>query len=171
MQLIGLARLGRDAEIRFTNDGEPVASLSLAFEHGRKGQDGRRPTQWVEATLWGKRAESLAPYLLKGGAVVVTLDDPHIEEFQKRDGSTGNKLVGKVTALELAGKPAQAEEAPPARPAPAPAPRAAAPRPAPRPPAPAPAARNGYADAKSGRAAPPPSTGTGFDDMTDDIPF
>ncbi len=169
MQLIGLARLGRDAEIRFTNDGEPVASLSLAFEHGRKGQDGRRPTQWVEATLWGKRAESLAPYLLKGGAVVVTLDDPHVEEFQKRDGSTGTKLVGKVTALELAGKPAQAEEAPPARPAPAP--RAAAPRPAPRAPAPAPAARNGYADAKSGRAAPPPSTGTGFDDMTDDIPF
>lgn len=169
MQLIGLARLGRDAEIRFTNDGEPVASLSLAFEHGRKGQDGRRPTQWVEATLWGKRAESLAPYLLKGGAVVVTLDDPHVEEFQKRDGSTGTKLVGKGTALELAGKPAQAEEAPPARPAPAP--RAAAPRPAPRAPAPAPAARNGYADAKSGRAAPPPSTGTGFDDMTDDIPF
>ena len=169
MQMIGLARLGRDAEIRFTNDGEPVASLSLAFEHGRKGQDGRRPTQWVEATLWGKRAESLAPYLLKGGAVVVTLDDPHVEEFQKRDGSTGTKLVGKVTALELAGKPAQAEEAPPARPAPAP--RAAAPRPAPRAPAPAPAARNGYADAKSGRAAPPPSTGTGFDDMTDDIPL
>ena len=24
MQLIGLARLGRDAEIRFTNDGEPA---------------------------------------------------------------------------------------------------------------------------------------------------
>ena len=47
MQLIGLARLGRDAEIRFTNDGEPVASLSLAFEHGRRGTDGKRTTQWA----------------------------------------------------------------------------------------------------------------------------
>lgn len=171
MQMIGLARLGRDAEIRFTNDGEPVASLSLAFSHGRKGPDGRRPTQWVDATLWGKRAEVLQPYLVKGAAVVVTLDDPHTEEFQKRDGTTGTKLVGKVTALELAGPTAQAEEAPPARPAPtpAPAPHAAAPRPAPR--APAPAARNGYADAKAGRTAPPPSTGTRFDDMADDIPF
>ncbi len=165
MQMIGLARLGRDAEIRYTNDGEPVASLSLAFEHGRKGQDGRRPTQWVDATLWGKRAESLAPWLLKGGAVVVTLDDPHTEEFQRRDGTTGTKLVGKVSALELAGKPAQAEEAPPARSAPAPAPaptrRPSAPRPAPRAAAPAPA-----------RSAPPPaSTGTAFDGMHDDIPF
>lgn len=169
MQMIGLARLGRDAEIRYTHDGEPVASLSLAFEHGRRGTDGKRPTQWVDATLWGKRAESLAPYLLKGGAVVVTLDDPHIEEFQKRDGSTGTKLVGKVTALELAGKPAQAEEAPRPAPAPAPAPRAAAPRA----PAPPPAARNGYADAKAGRTPPPASasTGPGFDDMHDDIPI
>lgn len=168
MQMIGLARLGRDAEIRFTNDGEPVASLSLAFSHGRKGPDGRRPTQWVDATLWGKRAEVLQPYLVKGAAVVVTLDDPHTEEFPKRDGTTGTKLVGKVTALELAGPTAQAEEAPPARPAPTPAPRAAAPRA----PAPAPAARNTYADAKAGRSAPPPaSTGTGFDAMRDDIPF
>lgn len=168
MQMIGLARLGRDAEIRYTNDGEPVASLSLAFEHGRKGQDGRRPTQWVEATLWGKRAESLAPWLLKGGAVVVTLDDPHTEEFQRRDGTTGTKLVGKVSALELAGKPSQAEEAPPARSAPAP--RAAAPAPARRPSAPAPAPR-AAAPAPARHAPPPASTGTAFDGMHDDIHF
>ena len=59
MQMIGLARLGRDAELRTTQSGEKVASLSLAFNWGMKGQDGNRPTQWVDGSLWGKRAEVL----------------------------------------------------------------------------------------------------------------
>ena len=65
--MIGLARLGRDAEIRTTSQGDSVATLALAFSYGRKGSDGNRPTQWVDAALWGKRAEALAPYLTKGG--------------------------------------------------------------------------------------------------------
>lgn len=144
MQMIGLARLGRDAELRTTQSGEKVASLSLAFNHGPKGQDGNRATQWVEGSLWGKRAEALVDYLTKGQQVVVTIDDPHIEEFQGRNGP-GVKLTGKVSQIELAGsKPAASGGA--SAPAPAPAPRPAAPPP--RPP-----------------AAPPTS------DFDDDIPF
>jgi single-strand DNA-binding protein len=40
-----------------------VANVSLAFTYGKKGDDGKRPTQWVDASLWGQRAESLAPYI------------------------------------------------------------------------------------------------------------
>lgn len=105
-QLIGLARIGRDAEVRYTTDGTQVASLSLAFSYGRKDQNGNKPTQWVEASLWGQRAESLAPYLLKGAQIVVTLDDPHIETFQRQDGTQGHKLVARVSSLEFAGSPA-----------------------------------------------------------------
>lgn len=132
MQMIGLARLGRDAELRTTQSGEKVASLSLAFNWGMKGQDGNRPTQWVDGSLWGKRAEVLVDYLVKGQAVVVTIDDPHIEEFQGRNGP-GVKLAGRISQIELAGKSdnagGQQRQA-----APAAAPRqAAAPAPAPRP--------------------------------------
>lgn len=101
-QLFGLARLGRDAEVRFTTGGEPVASLSLAFSYGKKGEDGKRPTQWVDGALWGKRAEALAPYLLKGGLVAVTLEDVHIETYQGKNGE-GHKLAGRVVNVELAG--------------------------------------------------------------------
>jgi len=128
MQMIGLARLGRDAELRATQSGEKVASLSLAFNHGQKGADGNRPTQWVDGSLWGKRAEALIDYLVKGQQVVVTIDDPHIEEYQGRNGA-GVKLAGRVTQIELAGGGQQ-------RTAPAPAAArapAAAPRPAPAP--------------------------------------
>ena len=125
-QLIGLARLGRDCELRSTQDGTPVASLSLAMDY-RAGRE--KATQWVDAALWGKMAETLAQYLVKGKLVCVTLDDVHIEEFQRRDGGSGTKLVGRVSKLELAGGGRDDGErtAPPAqRQAPKPAPKASA---------------------------------------------
>lgn len=128
--MIGLARLGRDAEIRTTSQGESVATLALAFSYGRKGSDGKRPTQWVDAALWGKRAEALAPYLLKGGLVSVSLEDVHIETFDGKNGP-GHKLAARVVDVELAGGGERAT---------APAPRAA---PAPRP-APAPSGGHGF---------------------------
>ncbi len=120
--MFGLARIGRDAEVRYTPQNEAVIDLSLAFTFGKKGQDGKRPTQWVQAAIWGKRAEALKPHLLKGSQVSVTLSDVHIETYQGSSGP-GAKLVGKVTEIDLVGgQPAAAP-----RPAPAPAPRAPAP--------------------------------------------
>ena len=105
-QLFGLARLGRDAEVRFTQAGKPVATLALAFDYGRK-ENGKRPSQWVDAALWGERAETLAPYLLKGQQLSVTVDDVHIETFQKNDGTQGHKLTGRVSNIEFAGSAPQ----------------------------------------------------------------
>ena len=130
MKAFGLARLGRDAEIRTTSNGEQVATLALAFSYGRKGSDGKRPTQWVDGALWGKRAEALAPYLLKGGLVSVSLEDVHVETFEGKNGP-GHKLAARVVDVELAGGGERTA-------APAPAPR-----PAPRPPA---SASSGFDD-------------------------
>ena len=124
-QLIGLARLGRDCELRSTQDGTPVASLSLAMDY-RAGRE--KATQWVDAALWGKMAETLAQYLVKGKLVCVTLDDVHIVEYEKRDGTEGTKLVGRVSKLELAGGRDDGERtAPPVqRQAPKPPPKSSA---------------------------------------------
>lgn len=114
-KMFGLARIGRDAEVRFTNGGEPVASLSLAFTYRVKGE---KCTQWVDGSLWGKRAEALAPYLLKGGLISVTLDDVHIETYRKGDGGEGMKLAGRVSDVELAGGGERQDGAPPQHKAP-----------------------------------------------------
>ncbi|WP_262405552.1 single-stranded DNA-binding protein [Pseudomonas fluorescens] len=66
--LTDIGRLGRDAELRYTPNGDAVCNLALACEYARKGQDGKRPPQWIDATLWGKQAETMAPYLLKGSS-------------------------------------------------------------------------------------------------------
>lgn len=99
--LTGLFRLGRDTELRYAQD-TAVINLALAFDYGRKGQDGNRPTQWVEASLWGRQAEALAPYLLKGKQVVATIEDPHLEVYQTNNGER-TKLTGRVLVIELAG--------------------------------------------------------------------
>ena len=121
MKSFGVARIGRDVEVRFTAQGEAVASLSLAFSYGRKGQDGKQPTQWVDAALWGKRAEALAPYLAKGHQIGVTLEDVHIETYTGRNGE-GHKLVARVLDVQLiGGQAAVAASAASARPAAQPA--------------------------------------------------
>lgn len=126
MQLIGLARLGRDAECRAVSD-NTVANLSLAFSYydSKSTAQNKRSTTWVDAALWGKQASGLEPYLKSGTMVCVTVEDLHIEKFQGRNGE-GHKLVGRVTKIELAGRSDSAPAAAPA-PAPQPAPRRAAP--------------------------------------------
>lgn len=111
MQAFGLGRIGRNAELRHTANGDAVAGFSVAFSYGRKGEDGYRPTQWVDASIWGKRAESLAPYLLKGGLVAITLEDVHIETYKGAKGE-GHKLVGRVSEIELAGGAERQQAAP-----------------------------------------------------------
>lgn len=57
---------GKDAELRHTQNGDPVLGFSIAVSNGkdRDGQD--RPATWYDAALWGKRAEALAPHIRKG---------------------------------------------------------------------------------------------------------
>lgn len=106
-QMTGIARIGRDVEVRYTPQSDPVANLSLAFNYGKKDSDGNKPTQWVDASLWGQRAETIAPHLLKGTLIYVVLDDVHQEDYQTRDGRTGSKIVGRVSVIEFAARPQQ----------------------------------------------------------------
>ena len=108
-QLTDIGRIGRDAELRYTTGQNPTAvvALTLACDYGRKGQDGKKPTQWVEAVIFGKQAEAMAPYLVRGQLMHFTIDDVHIEEFKRGDGTPGNKLTGKVITIKFAGSPPQ----------------------------------------------------------------
>lgn len=107
MHLIGPARLGKDAELRFLADGTPVANLALAFNYGPKAADGKRATQWIDAALFGERAQKLAQYLLKGTQIDVHLSDPHIETYTARDGTQGSKLVARLSHVEFVGNAPQ----------------------------------------------------------------
>lgn len=117
MMMTILARLGRDPEVRYTQSGSPVVALAVAYNYGKKDDTGNRPTQWVDASFFGERAEKIAPYLTKGSQVVLHLDEVHVHTYEKKDGGTGSVLRARVVDLEFAGsKPdAQPQAVKPAR--------------------------------------------------------
>lgn len=59
-------RLGRDPELRYTQDNKPVCSFSLATDIGK----GKKP-DWHNVVCWDKQAETCAQYLKKGSLVIV----------------------------------------------------------------------------------------------------
>ena len=68
-----VGNLGRDAEMRFTAGGTPVATVSLATTERYNDRDGNKKedTQWHRVVIWGKTAESLHEYLTKGKQIYV----------------------------------------------------------------------------------------------------
>ena len=108
-------RVGRDVELRFTPSGMAVAAIALAYEYGRKDQQtGKKPTQWIEVTMWGKTAEALAQYLTKGKQVFIEAKDVHIQTYDKKDGTQGFKLAAEFVGIKFAneGQGQQQSQAP-----------------------------------------------------------
>ena len=95
--------MGRDAEVRYTPSGMPVANLAVAFNFGKKDEQGSRDSQWLDLALWGKQAEALSQYLTKGTQVSITADAPHIEHYTKQDGTQHSKLVANIINIEFVG--------------------------------------------------------------------
>jgi single-strand DNA-binding protein len=59
--------IGKDAELRTTQNGKQVAGFSVAVLKGRDQE-----TTWFNCSLWGERAAKLASYLTKGSRVTVS---------------------------------------------------------------------------------------------------
>jgi single-strand DNA-binding protein len=72
-KVILVGNLGRDAEMRFTPGGQPVATLNLATTEVWNDKEGQRQekTEWHRVVLWGRQAETLAQYLVKGKQIYV----------------------------------------------------------------------------------------------------
>jgi single-strand DNA-binding protein len=86
-KVILIGRLGADPEIRYTADGTPVATFSLATTETWKNKDGTKAeqTEWHRIVAWRKLGEISAEYLKKGKLVYV---EGRIQsrEYEGRDG-------------------------------------------------------------------------------------
>lgn len=68
-----VGHLGRDPEMRYTPDGTPVTSFSVATTRKWNNPDGSpgEETVWFRVTVWRRQAEVAAQYLQKGRLVLV----------------------------------------------------------------------------------------------------
>ena len=126
-----VGRLTRDAELKYTNSGQAVSRIGIAINQRR-----RRDDQWVDeahffdCVVWGRTAEALNPYLVKGKQVGI--EGQLRQDRWEQDGRSRSRVEIFVNNLQLLGGrndgAAPRDDSPPAgRPS---QPRAGAPLPA-----------------------------------------
>ena len=66
-----IGNLGRDPEVRYTNDNRPIANLTLATSESWKDQSGQKQekTEWHRIVIFGNLADVVQKYLKKGDSV------------------------------------------------------------------------------------------------------
>jgi single-strand DNA-binding protein len=108
--------LGRDAELKYLNNGDPICNFSVADSQGRD-----KGTIWWSCTLFGKRGEALAQYLTKGQSVTV-VGVVTEREWQDKEGNKRKSMDVRVSEIALQGgrKDAEPQEERQAAPKPAP---------------------------------------------------
>lgn len=104
-RIILVGNLGKDPELRYTPQGNPVCSFSLATNERRRGSSGGEQanvTTWFRVTLWGRQAETAAQYLQKGRPVYIE-GRLRVEEYTDRDGQARYSLEVSATDLQFIG--------------------------------------------------------------------
>ena len=99
-----IGRVGQDAELHYTPQGAAVCSFSMAIDNGKNKDTGeKRPPLWIKASLWNKRAESLAQYITKGKLVAVIGRVGAEAWSDKQSGEAKAKIVVTVDEFEFCG--------------------------------------------------------------------
>lgn len=103
VQLIG--RVTKDPELKTTKAGLAIASFSIATNHSFKTKDGEKKetTQFHNCTIFGKGAEVLTQYVVKGQEIYV---EGRIEyqEWEKKDGGKGYRTQILVDQFQFGPK-------------------------------------------------------------------
>lgn len=103
--------LGKDAEIRYLTNGDAVCGFSVADSQGKE-----KPTIWWSCQLFGKRAEALSQYLIKGQAVTVS-GSVSEREWTDKEGNKRKSMDVRVQEIALQGGKREEAPRPAAKPA------------------------------------------------------
>ena len=106
-QIIG--NLTRDPEMRYTPNGQAVASFAIATNRRWKDKDGnnQEQTEFHDVVAWGKLAEIMTQILHKGNKVYVE-GRLQTRQWEAQDGSKRNRtevVIDDFVALSPKGDP------------------------------------------------------------------
>jgi single-strand DNA-binding protein len=98
VNLIGY--IGRDAEIKYTGQGQGVCEFSLAINEKVKSSDGqtKEHTTWFRISVWGKQAERFVAYFKKGCQIYVE-GNLKVTEYVNKEGKPKTAL--EVDAIDF----------------------------------------------------------------------
>jgi len=103
-KVILVGNLGRDAEVRATPRGDSVATLNLATTETWNDREGQRQekTEWHRVVVWGKQADSLKQYLVKGKQIYVE-GKLQTRQWDDKDGNKRYTTEIKADRITLLG--------------------------------------------------------------------
>lgn len=103
-KIILVGNLGKDPELRYTPQGTPVCTFSMATNEKRKDKGGeyRDNVTWFRVTLWNKQAEAAGQYLSKGRPVYIE-GRLRVEEWTDKDGKPRHTLEVTATDMQFIG--------------------------------------------------------------------
>ena len=90
-----MGRLTRSPELRRTQSGKAVTSVTLAVDRDFKGQNGEKETDFIDIVAWGNTAEFLCNYFSKGRMAVVE-GRLQIRDWTDKDG--GKRRSAEIMA-------------------------------------------------------------------------
>ena len=99
---IVIGRLVRDGDFGYITSGTARLNISIAVNESRKGQNGWTDyPNYFDVTIWGKTAENLKPYLIKGKQVAI---EGHLQQQRwEKDGVKYSKVVIIADSVQLLG--------------------------------------------------------------------
>jgi single-strand DNA-binding protein len=101
-----VGKLGRDPELRYTNQGTPVCSLNLATDESYTDNQGQKQqqTEWHRVSVFGRQAEAAAQHLAKGRTALVEgmLKTRKYQDQQGQDRYTTEIRAHRVVFMENA---------------------------------------------------------------------
>ena len=100
-EVIVSGRLTRDSELRHTPAGTAVTDVIIASNRiWSKDSDRQEETTFVDVTIWGKQAESLQEYLVKGRHVMV-VGRLKLNKWETEEGDKRSKLTMVAEKINL----------------------------------------------------------------------
>ena len=97
-QVVLIGNLTRDPELRYTPDGTPVTSFTIAVNRPFINRQGEREADFVPIVVWRKKAETCSEYLMKGSQVAVE-GRLQVRNYEDKDGI--RKWVTEVVARRV----------------------------------------------------------------------
>lgn len=99
-----IGNLVRDAELKYTNSGMAISNFSIAVNRSKKQTDGNYVDEasFIDCTLFGKRAEALNQYLVKGQKIGVSGSLVQ-DRWTTDSGENRSKISVNVDNVELLG--------------------------------------------------------------------
>lgn len=99
--LSAIGNISKDCELRYTPNGDAIAQFNFALN---SGYGDKQITSWLNCSVWGNRAETLAPMLLKGTKIGITGELTN-RPYKAKDGTDKFSLDVRVNDVTLLGKP------------------------------------------------------------------